>query len=219
MRRTAISIVVLAIIILIAIQVIFGEEANTRITTTDQAEQSARKIFQKFNWPVDGNVIILKPQLGGKGRESRWRVNIGENYKAEFDGENGKLRSLFRFTEREFRKRNEDIININEKIASEKAFQYLTLAGIKYDDAKIVVNNIRINSPTPGGAVWDLVMTRTYQGYEFKGDTISVELDPQNGDLIGLGYNYDMPIPQSTVVKLSSNRRFQKLRIFCKDWI
>ena len=155
--------------------------------------------------------------MGSKGRDNRWKVTIGNVYNAEFDGESGNLRSLFHFDENMFRQRKEDIININEKIAKDKAFQYLSLADINYDDAKIIVNNVIINPPTPGSAIWDIVMRRIYKGYDFKKDNISIELDPQNGDLIALGYNYDSPIPQSTVIKISSNKRSQKLRILHKE--
>ena len=45
MRRSIICLAVLAFISVIAIQIIFGQEANTRITTSDQAEQKARRSF------------------------------------------------------------------------------------------------------------------------------------------------------------------------------
>ena len=204
MWRKLLCLGALAFIFLIAIYFIIAPRENSQIRTQYQAEQKARKIFQLYKWNVYGEVKIEKPKVGSKERMNFWSVRIGEYY-AEFDGVDGQLRLLMNF-KKEFRMRDTAIININEKVADEKAISYLKIAGFELDGAKIISSKTENYTTRPGNIFWNVLMRRYYYGYEFYDDTISVNLDPQNGELMGFGYYFYSPLPKSTSVKLSKQK-------------
>ncbi len=206
-------------IVLLSVVVCRGQISYSPITTADQAEQQARKVFQLVNWPDTGEVTVKSPPADSKGREKRWSIRIGEAL-AEFDGGNGELRNLFLFNR--LRGRTTENINIDEKTANAHAIKLMTKVGLNIDEARIVSSKAVNSTSNPGETYWQVIMRRYYKEYEYADDFIVVNYDPNDGSLMGFGYNFDSPQPlistasftrEQAITQGQASDYFQKLNV------
>ncbi len=185
---------------------LYAQSAKEPITTANQAEARARSIFHQLGWTDTGEAQVQALAVNSTGRANRWNVRIGE-HEASF-GVEGQLSAGF------VRGGTEGIIKIDAQTASAKARYYLSLLDLNRNDARIVSNKAENHTSVPSGTAWIVTMHRFCHNFEYQDDFIRVQLNPLDGRLLGLGYNFASPIPKSTKVTLTQQQAAEKAGAF-----
>ena len=214
MRSLTLIACLFAVIVLFSAEECIGQITYVPITSAKQAEQQARKLMQIFNWNEEGIVRVIAPSGGSIEEFNMWHVDIGD-YSFDFDGITGQLQVMQ--NQDKLNGRNEEVNNIDKKLANTKAMQYLTLAGLNFEDTIISESALRNFTTIKGQDYWCVRMTRFFKGYPFEKDSIMIDIDPIDGDLLGLGYSMKSPLPKNINVYFSNMDAAKQAEIYFQN--
>ena len=177
-----------------------AQKPGAAIPSGDHAVQRAHKFFKDVGWTLTEETQVRFPL--SKERPHFWQVRSGD-LAAELNSATGRIQYAGR--RNVLKDRREDVINLTEELAKERAVYYLGLAGLPLAEAKLHSNKPINYSGQPGKTRWGIVYRRIYKGFPSMWDFIRVTLDPMDGSLLSFGYNFDSPLPKSTRVRISKD--------------
>jgi len=187
--------------------------AGTRppvIPTGQAAVARALRFFEDVGWNPEGGPKAVFPPPAPTSYTDAWEVTVGD-LSAKVDSLTGAIHLAHR--SQRTRDRTEDMVGISAPEAAELAIQYLELAGLSLDDAQIETSQpVNYFPDSPGSVEWKVRFRRVHNGFLFKYDPIVVSLDPEDGSLMGFGYHFRSPLPESTRVVLTQEQAVEIAR-------
>jgi len=201
-KRLIIGSISLVLMFVLA-QSLYSGDANA-VQSSPQILGWANQFFQSVGWDPAGADCVMN--AASEPHPNDLDLTIGE-LKLNMDGSTGQIHSAMnRALVKQIRG---DLVGITDTQANEKATMCLQAAGIPMDN--VVLYSSGLARYAASFAVWEVRFRRAYNGYPFHThDFILVTLDPVDGKVAALGYNFRSPLPDRTVVNIDKDPAVNK---------